>query len=289
MQRTSTARLFALVADGAIPVDWRVARALLPGLADRLALILRDQPDLRRPVPGLRWDASDVVAHLVTQVESFARFAARERSPAEDLLDGEAVLRPAARVARVNDRLSATVGDRAPGVLAERLKNSVRSFLDASASCTGGEEFQSWEGSFDVANAGGVLVGELAVHGLDVARAIRRPWYIARDEAIIALSAAANLLPDYIDPQRTDGVDLVFAISFRGGTRLGIHVHDGSATVSRGRPLRADCRISADPATFLLVAFGRLSPLLAAARLRVVAYGRRPWLSLTFSRLFDAP
>lgn len=281
--------LFALVAEGAIRVDWRAARGLLSGLADRLALILGDEPDLRRPVPGLRWDAGDVIAHLVTEVESFAQFATKERSPAEDLSDGEAALRPAARVARVNDRLSATVMDRTPGVLARRLQDGVRTFLDASASATGDEEFHSWEGSFDVANAGGVLVAELAVHGFDVARALGHRWHIAREEAVIALSAAANLLPDYIDPQRTEGVDLVFAMSFRGGTRLTVHVHDGTATVSRGRASRADCRIAADPATFLLVMFGRLSPLRAAGRLRVVAYGRRPWLSLAFRRLFDAP
>lgn len=272
-----------------VPVDWRAARALLSELADRLALMLGDEPDLRQPVPGLRWDAADVVAHLVTEVESFAQFATGKRSPAEDLPDGEAALRPAARVARVNDRLSATVIDRTPGVLARRLKDGVRSFLDASASSTGEEEFHSWEGSSDVANAGGVLVAEFAVHGFDVARAIRHRWHIAREEAVIALSAAANLLPDYIDPQRSEGVDLVFAISLRGGARFAVHVHDGAATVSPDRPPRADCRIAADPVTFLLVTFGRLSPLQAAARLRMVAYGRRPWLSLAFRRLFDAP
>jgi hypothetical protein len=55
------------------------------------------------------------------------------------------------------------------------------------------------------------------------------------------------------------------------------------------RPRRVDAHISADPATLLLVVYRRRSqwPQIAAGRL--LAWGRRPWLALSFVRRFHRP
>jgi len=50
-----------------------------------------------------------------------------------------------------------------------------------------------------------------------------------------------------------------------------------------------DCVISAEPATFLLVNYGRTGPWGPAHTGKVVAWGRRPWLALGLPKTFRAP
>ncbi len=54
-------------------------------------------------------------------------------------------------------------------------------------------------------------------------------------------------------------------------------------------PFVPDTVISADPATFLLVVYKRMNPWLAILTGRLVAWGRRPWLALSFASRFHQP
>jgi hypothetical protein len=65
---------------------------------------------------------------------------------------------------------------------------------------------------------------------------------------------------------RGDGGDWTYTVS-----------SDGVLTVSEGRPDRADARMNADPAAFLLVSLGRMNPYIAALKGLSIAYGRKPW------------
>ena len=44
-----------------------------------------------------------------------------------------------------------------------------------------------------------------------------------------------------------------------------------------------------DPASFLLVSYGRIGPLLPSLTGRAVSWGRKGWLGLSMHRLFRAP
>lgn len=73
-----------------------------------------------------------------------------------------------------------------------------------------------------------------------------------------------------------------------GGPRFVVRVADGAAEVrAAGGPI--DCVISADPATFLLVGYGRMPHRRALLRGGMLAGGRRPWLGLRFKDLFFNP
>lgn len=52
---------------------------------------------------------------------------------------------------------------------------------------------------------------------------------------------------------------------------------------------QVDCILSVDPVAFLRVGYGRANPLTAALTGKVVAFGRKPWLGLTFGSLLAAP
>jgi hypothetical protein len=74
---------------------------------------------------------------------------------------------------------------------------------------------------------------------------------------------------------------------FRGGRRYRLAIDWGSASIDvGGEP--ADCWISMDPVTFLLIGYGRVGQWSQALRGRVLAGGRRPWLSLKFGNLISS-
>ena len=56
---------------------------------------------------------------------------------------------------------------------------------------------------------------------------------------------------------------------------------------SAGGPV--DWVISADPVTYLLFVYGRMSQYRALLRGGILAWGRRPWLGLRFKNLFFNP
>ncbi|MGH3770942.1 MAG: hypothetical protein ACRDRW_06040 [Pseudonocardiaceae bacterium] len=50
-----------------------------------------------------------------------------------------------------------------------------------------------------------------------------------------------------------------------------------------------DCHLWADPVDLILVIYGRISHWGPIARSRLLAWGRKPWLGLTFRNLFFNP
>jgi hypothetical protein len=67
-----------------------------------------------------------------------------------------------------------------------------------------------------------------------------------------------------------------------------VAIDDGTADVRAvGGPV--DCVISADPVTYLLVVYGRMSLRRALIGGGMLAWGRRPWLGMRFKNMFFNP
>ena len=97
-----------------------------------------------------------------------------------------------------------------------------------------------------------------------------------------------TMVPDYLDRRRAAGLRVRYELRLRGGPRYRIAIDDGEAEVTApGRP--ADCWISADPAAFLLVGYGRSGQWGQIARGKLVAGGRKPWLGFAFGQLITGP
>lgn len=95
-------------------------------------------------------------------------------------------------------------------------------------------------------------LGELLLHGQDIARAVKAPWKLAERDMLL------------------------------------IHIHHGIADI---RPCRADDRPDAVlrlPASVLTqVLYQRIGPLGAARRGLLVVGGRRPWVALKLQAYFE--
>ena len=64
---------------------------------------------------------------------------------------------------------------------------------------------------------------------------------------------------------------------------------NGRLTVQAPAGQHADCRISADPATYLLITYGRSGPLIPTLTGKITASGRKPWLGLKLPQMFRKP
>ncbi|KDN87982.1 hypothetical protein KCH_02560 [Kitasatospora cheerisanensis KCTC 2395] len=98
------------------------------------------------------------------------------------------------------------------------------------------------------------------------------------------------MMPLALDRAAARDVDLVLDLTVRRGPRLFLTFRDAALTVTRDTPPRTpDCRVSADPVAFLLVAFHRTPQWLAIARGHLRATGRRPWLATRLTHLIPSP
>jgi putative sterol carrier protein len=99
------------------------------------------------------------------------------------------------------------------------------------------------------------------------------------------------LLPHYVDPEGAAGFTASFDIRLRGdpNARGRFEFDAGRLTVRQGDAGKVDCRVSADPATFVLILYGRSNLLRPVLTGRVFASGRKPWLGLTLPGRFRRP
>jgi hypothetical protein len=176
--------------------------------------------------------------------------------------------------------------------LAHRVHAAYTDFL-RQARCRSADELVDWHGGIQlpVATLCAILAGEAYIHGWDISRALRTPWRLDPGDMRTIFTGLLPVLPYYVDPRRAAGCTATFDVRLRGSppARAALAFVNGQLTVQPRPAQLADCRISADPATYLLVTYGRSGALVPALTGKITATGRRPWLGLTLPRLFRKP
>jgi len=61
---------------------------------------------------------------------------------------------------------------------------------------------------------------------------------------------------------------------------------DGTSTITPDSDEPVDCQLRLDPVTFMLVGFGRRSPIVAALQGRALSWGRRPLAAFRVASYF---
>jgi hypothetical protein len=94
-----------------------------------------------------------------------------------------------------------------------------------------------------------------------------------------------------VDPDGTAGFTASFDVRLRGdpNARALFDFDAGRLNIRQCDGGRVGCRVSADPATFVLILYGRSGLLRPVVTGRVLASGRKPWLGLTLPRRFRRP
>jgi hypothetical protein len=81
--------------------------------------------------------------------------------------------------------------------------------------------------ALDLAGVTGAELGEVLVHGYDIATAMQRPWPLPADDARLALCAALRLTSAYVNPEAARGHTGGYDLRIRGGPRVVIRFTGG--------------------------------------------------------------
>lgn len=269
--------------------DSTVLLEALRSAAARTARLVRAVPDGAARVPGMDWTAAETAAHLVGEASFYTGFLTGKRDARDYLDDGRAGAGAAERNAAANIRQLREFPERDLPRLADAIIAAAEEFADAAAGRPDSDRALVTNGmTITVPVMSALLLGEQVIHGLDIARAAGLPWTITPEDAFLVLDGALAVLPDYVDRRAAAGRHVSYELRLRGGPRYRLSFDDGALAVTAPGP-KADCVISADPVSFLLVGYGRTGQWGQIIRGKLVAGGRKPWLGPAFGKLLTSP
>jgi len=247
--------------------------------ADQLVELVLSTVDPTLAVPATPpWSITDVFGHV-----------AMEPARYRDLARGHGTWPTrAADLPEFNAEQVATLPTRDLRSLATILHAGLEDFL-ATITELGPGAHMMFDGDqrIRVDRALGTLIGEFLVHGYDIARTLGKRWPIEREYVPMVLTGMHQIMPGWLDPARASGHTATYHVRLRRGPMQIYAFRNGALTIGEsGRP---DVRITADPATWLLLVYGRGSAARAALTGKVVASGRRPWLAPGLAKRFLPP
>lgn len=264
-------------------MEWATISSQVAAVCERTADLLCSLQGLDRPAVG-SWTVSDTAAHLTHIYEFDALIAAGGNTGIDDLR----------AMPTVTANMVAGETDRDPRSLATRIRAAHSRLAEAAA--TGADGAREWLGGVRLtpASLGAHVVSESLLHGLDLARAMGKPWPLPAAECRLALEGFLFcVLADprshglVLDTDRLGRVSCRYELRVRGGGHLFLSFDRGELNASTDAPPgRVDCRISADAAALLLVTWGRSGQWSQIARGKLLATGPKPWLGLKLTSYF---
>jgi Mycothiol maleylpyruvate isomerase N-terminal domain len=252
----------------------------LRGAVNRYAELARTADGTQR-LSGSAWTVWESVAHVATVAPRYSKFP----HGTQKLAETPAVL-PALNAAEIQELNQRSVGELL-GLLdqaVEAVISQVEAYGDASPAYRfhGGEMVGA-----DVAL--GILLGELLVHGWDLATTMRRSWPVTREQVSLIWSGVEPILPGWVDPDRSAGHQAAYQVHLGDSRQHILCFTNGRLTTELPADRRIDCHIGGSPQAILLILYRRLSPWQAAVTGRVAAWGKRPWLAFSVADRFYLP
>lgn len=243
--------------------------------AERLAEVLRQISDPTPNAIGI-WSIAETANHVAGSHEYFLA-AAR----------GDATLESLDDVDTANARSLAEDPERHPSVLADRLGAGVQGLVRYAGAVEGNPVVQPFVGvEVPLSTLLAIELGEVLVHGYDIAHAAGLSWRIEPADALVAHREFLVLFPYLLDRKCSTETRVNAEIRIRGMDPVVVSMHDGILEVEKVAGQKVDFTMSVDPATYLLMYFNRVNPLTQVLRGNLKLWGRRPWKIQTFKSAF---
>jgi hypothetical protein len=238
----------------------------LEGAYGQLAATMRQITDPRPRAVGT-WSIGETALHVAGSGGYFL-----------GSLRGDVELVRLDEVAAHNAGVLAGNPERDPQVLVERMTRDGEALVAYARQISGDPPSSPFAG-FDVPTSSTLAIelGELLVHGYDIARAAGLPWEITSADAVLTLEASLPVFPYLLDLEKAAGVRLAIDLRVRGSRPVVIRIEDQSLAVDdyQGQPV--DLHVSTDPVAYLLLIWNRIPPWKPLLRGQLLIWGRRPW------------
>jgi hypothetical protein len=242
----------------------------------RTICLLRSVDPQQRLALG-EWTARDVAAHLLNVQRRYTR---------RDFRSDSGLSAEPAGLTDQNASELTELGDEPMGSILDGLEAEFPEFLRTSLPLHDRYPFHSSQ-TIDGIGARANWLGELVMHGYDVARAAKIKWPFDERNSVLQLHAGLQVAPGWLNPVTAEGVRLAVTLHIAGGTAQIIDIADGACEVrDAGRGDHPDAVIRSRATPLLLLFFGRVSLPRAIVRGMVVTGGRRPWRGTALTSLF---
>ncbi|MDQ3956048.1 MAG: maleylpyruvate isomerase family mycothiol-dependent enzyme [Actinomycetota bacterium] len=235
-----------------------------------------------QPTNALKWTLAETAGHVLSVVRYDTRCVRCEETPrlVDDVLTAGSAQ---------NEELMAREPERDPRKLAGLLREAVDTFIQEATSRSPDDPayFRTGFGT-TVTTATCMLICEFLIHGYDIATTLDVPWDLDRHAAELSVYGTAATMPLAVNPTTTAGVRALVQVRVRGGASFAVRIDDGYVTTEPAGA-RADLYTSVNPVTYLMLGFGRFSPLKAFATGGLLGWGRRPALAFKLPTFFKTP
>ena len=236
-------------------------------------------PDAR--VPHSEWTVQQTVAHVLTVAHRYIAVARggdyrHAGHPREvDVINHEELGAVMAPISELADQLQA-------------LAPEMDAYFDALADRAG--TFPFHHAIADSVTAQTNWLGEMLIHGHDVARAVKARWELPERDMALVLRGTLQLADAWLRRDTGAAVDRCVALEINGARPYLIRIHGGRAEIRERREEdRPDAVLKGPASLFTQLLYQRTGPLVATLRgLRIVG-GRRPWLALRLQSCFERP
>lgn len=131
-------------------------------------------------------------------------------------------------------------------------------------------------------------LGELLLHGQDIARAVKAPWVLPERDMLFIARGLMQIGPAYVRTTIAPSTNICAAIVIPEARPYLIHIHDGVGEIRCSHPDdRFDAILRLPASTLTQLLYQRIGPFNAVRQgLRVVG-GRRPWVALKLQSCFE--
>ncbi|MGH9278115.1 MAG: SCP2 sterol-binding domain-containing protein [Acidimicrobiales bacterium] len=282
--------------------EWRRARRYLKAEVSRVVALLRSIKDPAAPAVG-EWSVGDVAMHLSQAWLAVPGLARRDlaaiHAVVPELRDGppQSLVHDIWGLGDLTRLGVSSDPERDPAVLADRIEDRAAEYL-ALAGDGSAADRRTWlvEGTeVGLATLTCHLLNETIVHGWDIATGDGRRWDISRAPAAMVFDGflvpvLQTLGPrDMVNQELAVGLRATYELRLRGGSRHVFAFDDGALSVEAPSSRPVDCIITADPATLLLVVWGRQDQARAIVQRQLVVSGPKAWLGPRLRSLMRNP
>lgn len=230
--------------------------------------------------PGLAWTVQQVVAHVLCVALRYRSFIEtgdfrRAKNPRElDRLNQDEMEAQMAPISELVDQLEAL--EPMMDAWFDGLRDDFAGEFHCGAIISGPVVQINW-------------LGELILHGDDIARSIGAPWDISERDMLLYLREAAEVAPVYARADMDPRTDICIALQVPDARPYVVRVRDGAVEMRARRPGdRPDAVVKVPAATLAAMLLDRIGPVTAVRRgLRIVG-GRRPWKAMKLQSCIES-